>query len=68
MSPNTPNDHPDGNDPALDLAFRRRRAQRLSMRREPVDAASGTAVVAARLAKARAEALATPLPDVIDLT
>ena len=57
-------------DRALDDALRLRRSQRLAVRADPTDPASGTSRVAAMLAKARADALAAPLEprEVIDLT
>lgn len=68
MNSTNPNEPTDAADEALDQAFRQRRKQQLAARREPADSASGTSIVAARLAKARAEALTKPLPEVIDLT
>lgn len=68
-SSSTPSDPSDA-DIVLDMAFRQRRQQRLAGRTEPTDPASGTSRVSARLAKARAEALARPRrpEEVIDLT
>ena len=58
-----------GSDAAINQAFEQRRQQRLATLPEPRFPASGTELVAARLAAARAQlAGATVTADVIDLS
>jgi hypothetical protein len=60
---------PSDADLSLDMAIRLRRQQQLAGRGEPADSATGTSQIAARLAKARAEALTNPRgAEVVDLT
>ena len=70
VNSSNPSFDPDDADFILDEAFRRRRRQQLAERSEPTDPASGTSRVSARLATARADALARPrvTEAVIDLT